>query len=171
MNRPVRLIEKHERRVSALRSGQSDRVVLVHVRQLVENSEGMCCRRIIPSVAWLQSVDDCVRLRGHPVQNAISLLSPVLLLAEHREISRASEQLPEMVETGARVVDAIANNDADSQRRLIDWGKRQPDSLRLCIEFCGEGQTVTAHLEVGRDFVVERSQVLFGPEEFSSDAL
>jgi hypothetical protein len=102
--------------------GHGERAVLIDVHELTQTPEGMSVGRHLPNVVRLQTLDDCLRLNGHPTESVARNL-PIVTIGrpanrEHVFLNGGSvvnkHQLPDdMIKCGTKVMQALANDDAE----------------------------------------------------------
>ena len=104
---------------------------------------------MLPSTARLQFIDDCVRVNADALQSLSPLTAPVLVavsVAKHRKVAFTAETPPEAIERRASVVQAVAQNDADPETRLMNWFKPETDFVLAWIDLTGRVR-VLAHAD------------------------
>jgi len=154
-------------------AGKGQRSVFVDVYQFVEHPEGGVAK--LPNLIRLQTLDECLSLRGHPEQSSafysLSEIPRTLTDREHAPIinglSINENKLPdEVIEGSADVMQTVTNNDAQFEWR-VGKARDNRDDIRVNIFFLnGSALCFTVFSNTLYD-----CQMFFCPDEFRSNSV
>jgi hypothetical protein len=178
MNGQIRASED-ELSILAITSGEIHGAVLVSVAENIQDAQGICIRRPIASKAWLQGLDECLRVWGHSVQVPLPVFIPDLRPGVDWEFSMQAftsgvlgpnQSADQIIQCGPHVEDGVTgqNTEPDGGNRVVGMVDN-PSLFFLRIDLYPH--MVLSALEKFNDFYMEDIQMFVSPDDFSVDAL
>ncbi|TKB59304.1 MAG: hypothetical protein E8D49_08440 [Nitrospira sp.] len=147
--------------------------MLVYVGERIQNPQGMICD--IPTMVRLQSMNDCLRLNGHPANARVARFIVARGVIENWETGFIggfppiqSDQLKSnTIETTSHIVEAITEQHRQTDGRV--WTNVHDEDVMLSAVF--DDELVRLDIKVSDHLIIECAEMLLSPDQFLVDSV